>query len=96
VSIFAPVVLNASNIQAAGTTTGVPVVAVPNIGALTSASNTAGAATKAAEQPTGSAGNRDQASIFIVEVMGYGGGEAPDQTPDDSNKDKDKSGKGKQ
>jgi filamentous hemagglutinin family protein len=71
----APVILNSSNYQVQGTTTGLPVIAVPNLGALTSASNTAGAAAKPAETPTTSGGNRDQASIFIVEVVSYGGGD---------------------
>ena len=43
-------------------------------GALSAASNTAGAAAKSAETPTAS-GNNDRASVFIVEVVGYGGGE---------------------
>lgn len=67
-------VVNAGNIQVGGTATGVPTVVAPNIGALSAASNTAGAATKSAELPTAS-GNNDRASVFIVEVVGYGGGE---------------------
>lgn len=65
-------VVNAGNIQVGGTTTGVPTVVAPNIGALSAASNTAGAAAKSAEPPTAS-GNNDRASVFIVEVVGYGG-----------------------
>ena len=73
-AVFSAVAVNnASNIQVQGTTTGVPVVAVPNIGALTSASNTAGAAAKSADAPTATGGNRDRASLFMVEVVGYGG-----------------------
>jgi filamentous hemagglutinin family protein len=68
----APVILNSSNYQGQGNVTGLPVVAVPNLGALTSASNTAGAAAKPADTPTASGGNRDQASVFIVEVVSYG------------------------
>jgi filamentous hemagglutinin family protein len=76
-------VVNAFNIQVGGTATGVPVVAVPNIGALTSASSAAGAAAKNAETPTGSTGGAtDQASVFIVEVIGYGGG--GDTSPGDT------------
>lgn len=67
-------VVNAGNIQVGGTATGVPTVVAPNIGALSAASNTAGAAAKSAEPPTAS-GNNDRASVFIVEVVGYGGGE---------------------
>jgi hypothetical protein len=73
----AVVVLNASNIQVSGTTTGVPVVAAPNVGALTAASGAAGAATKAAELPTSSVGNAEQTSVFLVEVIGYGGSDQP-------------------
>ena len=42
----ATTVLNSSNISVAGTTSGVPTVTAPNVGALTSASNTAGAGAK--------------------------------------------------
>lgn len=72
--IAAVQVVNAGNIQVGGTTTGVPTITAPNIGALTSASNTAGAAAKSAEPPT-AGGNNDRASVFIVEVVGYGGGD---------------------
>ncbi|WP_187437388.1 filamentous haemagglutinin family protein [Bradyrhizobium rifense] len=72
--IAAVQVVNAGNIQVGGTTTGVPTVTAPNIGALSAASNTAGAAAKSAEPPTAS-GNNDRASVFIVEVVGYGGGD---------------------
>jgi hypothetical protein len=84
-TIIAPVVLNASNISVGGTTTGVPTVAAPNLGALTAASGAAGAAAKTAELPTGSVGNRDPDSIIMVEVVGYGGGQDQSQTcPDGS------------
>ena len=79
----APVISNSSNVQVQGTTTGIPVVSVPNIGALASGSNVAGASTKSADAPTAS-GNRDQASIFIVEVVGYGGGDGQNQPPADN------------
>lgn len=73
--VVAPVVANAGNIQVAGTTTGVPTVSVPNVGALTAGSNTAGAAAKSADTPTAGGGNQGGASVFIVEVVGYGGGD---------------------
>jgi hypothetical protein len=73
-TIAAVTVVNAGNIQVGGTATGVPTVTAPNIGALSAASNTAGAAAKSAEPPTAS-GNNDRASVFIVEVVGYGGGD---------------------
>lgn len=83
--IAAVQVVNAGNIQVGGTTTGVPTITAPNIGALTSASNTAGAAAKSAEPPT-AGGNNDRASVFIVEVVGYGGGDNGGQ---DSNSSSD-------
>jgi hypothetical protein len=78
-NVAAVEVLNAGNIQVGGTATGVPVVLAPNIGALTSASNTAGSETKAIEQPA-SPGKGDQPSIIIVEFLGFGGGDGdPEQ-----------------
>jgi hypothetical protein len=92
--VVAPVVANASNTQVQGTTSSsIPTAAAPPVGALTSGSNTAGASTKSAETPTGS-GNRDQASVFIVEVIGYGGGDGQSppadggQQPDTKDKPK--------
>ena len=76
--VIAPVIANASNIQVQGTSTGIPTVSVPNIGALTSGSNAAGAAVRTTDAPTAS-GNKDRASIFIVEVVGYGGGDGQSQ-----------------
>jgi hypothetical protein len=90
--VIAPVVVNASNIQVQGATTGIPVVSVPNIGAHTLGSNAAGASTKSAETPTAS-GNRDQASIFIVEVVGYGDGDGQGQPPADGGQPDTKSDK---
>jgi filamentous hemagglutinin family protein len=92
--VVAPVVVNSSNAAVAGTTTGVAVISVPNIGALTSGSNTAGASTKSAEAPT-AAGGRDQASIFIVEVIGYGGGDGQNQAPADNGQSSDDKNKPK-
>lgn len=70
--VAARTVVNQGNITAGGTITGIPTVNAPNIGALSAASNTAGAAAKSAEPPT-AGGNNDRASVFIVEVVGYGG-----------------------
>lgn len=78
----APVVANFGNSSVQGSTTGVPTISVPNIGALTAGSNTAGAAAKTAETPT-AGGNSKPASIFIVEVIGYGGGDGQGEQPDD-------------
>lgn len=92
----APVIANASNFQVQGSTTGIPTVSVPNIGALTAGSNTAGAAAKTAETPTAT-GARRQGSIFIVEVIGYGGGDGQDDQADDKKEsDTTSSGNGKQ
>lgn len=92
----APVIANASNFQVQGSTTGIPTVSVPNIGALTAGSNTAGAAAKTAETPTAT-GARRQGSIWIVEVIGYGGGDGQDDQADDKKEsDTTPSGNGKQ
>ncbi|KAA5603712.1 hypothetical protein F1193_00920 [Blastochloris sulfoviridis] len=73
--VAAKVVMNADNIDVGGSSTGVPMVAAPNVGALTAGSAAAAAASQAGETPTGSTGAAEQASVFIVEVVGYGGGE---------------------
>ncbi|MCK1462330.1 filamentous hemagglutinin family protein [Bradyrhizobium sp. 2] len=92
----APIIANASNFQVQGSTTGIPTVSVPNIGALTAGSNTAGAAAKSAETPTAT-GARRQGSIFIVEVIGYGGGDGQDdQATDKKESDTTSSGNDKQ
>jgi filamentous hemagglutinin family protein len=78
-------VVNAFNVKVGGTTTGIPVTVVPDVGALNAASSTAGAAAKSADSPTAS-GRTDRASVFIVEVVGYGGGEgSPEATPAGAN-----------
>lgn len=91
VVVIAPVIANAGNIQAQGGTVGIPTISVPSIGALTAGSNAAGAAAKSADAPTAS-GNSKPASIFIVEVIGYGGGDGQG----DSSSDKPSSGDDKQ
>lgn len=52
ISIAAVEVLNLGNIQVGGSSSGVPVAAAPNIGALTSAANTVGSTTAAAAAAT--------------------------------------------
>lgn len=91
VVVIAPVIANAGNIQAQGGTVGIPTISVPSIGALTAGSNAAGAAAKSADAPTAS-GNTKPASIFIVEVIGYGGGDGQG----DSSNEKPSSGDDKQ
>ncbi|MFD2183682.1 filamentous haemagglutinin family protein [Rhodoplanes azumiensis] len=74
-TVAAVTIVNADNIKVGGATTGVPTVTAPNVGGLTAASNAAGAAAKPAETPT-AGGRGDQASVFVVQVVGYGGGDA--------------------
>lgn len=92
-SIAAATVLNASNIAVGGTSTGTPsapVVAAPNIGGLTTASNAAGAATQTATQtaaPRQDAPMTDAVpSIIVVEVLGYGGGSGTGDEEDEEEK----------
>jgi filamentous hemagglutinin len=82
IAIAAVQVLNSDNIAAAGATTGVPTAppaAAPNIAGLTSASSSTAATSNAAAEVAGQ--NEQQAeqeappSVFVVEVLGYGGGE---------------------
>ena len=82
-NIAATQVLNASNISATGGSSGVPsspTVAAPNLGSLSAASSTAGAATSAANEVAKQGQTQPQQqelpSIITVEVLGFGGGEA--------------------
>ncbi|AXK79310.1 filamentous hemagglutinin N-terminal domain-containing protein [Pseudolabrys taiwanensis] len=82
VNLAALQVVNAANIQVQGTTTGVPVVQLPNVSGALAASNTAGAAQQTMT-PAGN-GNAAQPSIIIVEVLGFGG---DDSTPENHRPD---------
>ncbi len=70
-------IVNAANIQAQGTVTGVPTVQAPPTATLTAASN-ATAATQVATPPQANKGGA--ASVIIVEVLGYGGGDGSRQS----------------
>lgn len=89
VNLAALQVLNAANIQVQGTSTGIPTVQGPPVGALTAASNTTAASQQAAAPPPKT---NDQPSIIIVEVMGYGGGDGtPSETaPEQQRKPRDR------
>jgi len=92
-TLAATQVLNASNIAVTGSSAGAPSapsVSAPNVGGLTSASNTAGASSTAATAAANQAAQRpvetapvaeESASLITVEVLGYGGGEGPAETP---------------
>jgi Filamentous haemagglutinin family outer membrane protein len=71
INLAAVAVINASNITVGGSATGIPVVQGPPVSASTTASNTAGANQAVVPATTGST-NNNQASIIIVEVVGYG------------------------
>jgi len=69
-------VVNAANVQAQGSTTGLQVASAPNVGALTAASAAASSATQTAQdalrQQAGDARSK-MPSIVSVQVQGFGG-----------------------
>ncbi|MEW6641755.1 MAG: filamentous hemagglutinin family protein [Pseudomonadota bacterium] len=79
ISIAALQIVNAANISGQGTASGLPTVQGPPTAALTAASNTVAASQQAAPPP---ARNEGQASIIMVEVLGYGGGSGDGDAPD--------------
>jgi hypothetical protein len=91
-NIAATKVLNADNIQVAGTSTGTPVTVVaaaPNIGGLAGANQAAAAANSTAnEVQKNNAAQTNVApegdSTITVEVLGYGGGSGSTDTGDSS------------
>ncbi len=82
INLAALQIVNAANIQAQGTSTGIPTVQAPNVAGLTQAANTAGAAAQQATSPT-QANAQAQPSVIIVEVLGFGGGDAPNESDDE-------------
>ena len=75
VNIAALQVVNAANIQAQGESTGVPVTAAVNTGAMTSASAAATSAVNAAQDSAQRAQNearQNQPSVINVQILGYG------------------------
>jgi len=75
VNIAALHVVNATNIQAQGKATGVPVVGAVNTGAMTSASAAANSATQAAEdvnRQQQAAARKGMPSVFSVKVLSFG------------------------
>ena len=89
-NIAAVQVLNADNIAASGSSSGVPsapTVAAPNVSGLSSASSSSAASSSAANQVANQARPNTQSeeqvpSTITVEVLGYGGGE--DENDDDA------------
>jgi filamentous hemagglutinin len=80
VNLAAVHIINASNITAGGTSSGIPTVTAPNIGSLTAASNSTAAVSNAAvgiaNQNRDAAAVQEVASLISVDVLGYGGDES--------------------
>lgn len=71
-NLAALAVVNAANISVKGSTTGVPTVQAPNLGALSAASATAGAQQQAAMAAAQNNQPKETDSIITVEVLGFG------------------------
>ena len=76
-NIAAAHVLNTANIQVQGTSTGATTTTAPDVGALSTAGNASGAAAQAAETATAKPQAAPLPSIWIVEILGYSGGQTP-------------------
>ncbi|MDZ4191111.1 MAG: filamentous hemagglutinin family protein, partial [Pseudomonas sp.] len=91
VNIAALQVINAANIQVQGESSGVPVSAVVNTGALTNASSAAASASDAAEsvaREQQAASRQRMPSIFSVQVLGFGN-ERPAPSQEGARRDTD-------
>lgn len=80
-NVAAQTVLNAANVQVAGTSTGVPVVQAPNVAAAVAASAAAGSAAGTASEVARTAARnetrpQEAASVISVEILAFGGSEA--------------------
>ncbi|RYD29652.1 MAG: hypothetical protein EOP86_21340, partial [Verrucomicrobiaceae bacterium] len=91
-TIAATQVLNAGNIAVTGSSAGTPTtaVSVPNVSGLSSAGNTAAAGNAAAAAAAAAQAARPEtvpaqtlASIYTVEVLGYGGADPDDEEDDE-------------
>lgn len=75
INLAALQVVNAANIQVQGESTGIPVIAAVNVGALSSASAAASSATQAAEdvmRQQQAAARQNQPSMISVQILGFG------------------------
>ena len=83
-------ILNAFNIQVGGTAVGIPVTQGPPVAALTAAGNVAGSAVRT-EAPAAGV-KSDAASIILVEILGFGGGDdtSPPDQPSGNQREKDR------
>lgn len=95
IQIGAQVVLNSSNINSGGATTGAAVAApsAPSVSSVTSASNSAAASTASTPKPAENKQESNTAAtdnslptVYTVEVIGYGGGSGDDEKDDNEEK----------
>jgi filamentous hemagglutinin len=96
INLAAVTVVNAGNISAGGSSAGAPAAAsAPSISTVTSASNSSAAAgstvEKAGEEQNSvktQDASEEVASLYTVEVIGYGGGGNPDDDEDEDEEEK--------